>query len=691
LHALLRDRRRWQATLTGLVADEDGVLAPASVPALAEVVSLPGPFAVAPSGLAAAACCGLFVADARADVVWYRDGFCQATARLPGADCADAPTFVAPAGLALDRHHLAVADPGAKRVLMFALPDLRLTRVVNPGFQSPVAIAFDSRGRLLVLDRGLHRILRFDARGAIDGAFTALIAASGVDPRGFAVEADDGVLVTDAASDDVLRFDESGAPQGTAFDAATPWQPDAIARLGTRVFVADRLSGAIRVFDDGIEVGAVGGYVGPVSALAVGEEGTLYIKPADDDTVYTTCATLGHATQAELLAGPLDAGERDGWERLAIAVTTPGASRVELAAYFADTDAPPAPNDWLPAPAHDALLIHYLSPSLPVPLPPQRRYLWVRVRLRAIGADVPTLAQVHAVTADEDYREHLPALYAESDADDTLKHLLALARSEIGDGEAALGALPQSLSPQFARADMLPWLARWLAFDLPEGLDIDARRDVLARVWDLYRRRGTVAGLIEFIHLYTGIKTRVVEWFRQRHVWSLGGAPLGFATALPTAAADGMVVPDSTILDKSDPAWGCAVPGRVVAGHVVVGVDRPLARGDLGSVLFDDDAHRLSILVPAGAAREAALRARLREIVEAEAPAHVLIEICFIEPRLRLGVQSRIGIDAVVAGPTGPMRLGDAALNADSRLSGDTPRGAGIGQGVRIGRDLVLG
>ena len=175
-------------------------------------------------------------------------------------------------------------------------------------------------------------------------------------------------------------------------------------------------------------------------------------------------------------------------------------------------------------------------------------------------------------------------------------------------------------------------------------MTVAEQRRVLLRVADLYQRRGTIAGLIEFIHLYTGVKAHVIEWARERRVWQLGvTSALGFDTALPSGAVDGIVVADPEILRSTQPPWGCSEPERVVVGHAIVGADRPAAREDFGAILFDDAANRITVMIPAGQAEDAAMRARIHEVVAAEIPAHVICDVSFIEPAMRIGMQARVG------------------------------------------------
>jgi len=74
--------------------------------------------------------------------------------------------------------------------------------------------------------------------------------------------------------------------------------------------------------------------------------------------------------------------------------------------------------------------------------------------------------------------------------------------------------------------------------------------------------------------------------------------------------------------------------------------------------------------------------AAARALLKREAPAHTSHHLCVVEPRLRVGVQARVGIDAVVAGPEGRTAL--AADAAGGLVLGGEPAS-------RLGDDSAIG
>lgn len=109
-------------------------------------------------------------------------------------------------------------------------------------------------------------------------------------------------------------------------------------------------------------------------------------------------------------------------------------------------------------------------------------------------------------------------------------------------------------------------------------------------------------------------------------------------------------------------------------GHAVVGQSRPQDVEDYGAPLADDYAHLFTVFVPAAQVPLAAQRQALRDLIEAEKPAHADFQLCLVEPRMHVGVQARVGIDSIVGGPGPTLRLGSGELGRDSYLGGvDAP------------------
>jgi hypothetical protein len=129
----------------------------------------------------------------------------------------------------------------------------------------------------------------------------------------------------------------------------------------------------------------------------------------------------------------------------------------------------------------------------------------------------------------------------------------------------------------------------------------------------------------------------------------------------------------------------------LLVGQAVVGATGPLGISEYGEPMFGDTAHLFTALVPASSLPSPAKRDMLRRVIDAEKPAHTDYHLCFAEPRLRVGFQARLGIDAIVASGPPPLRLDETVLGRDSFLADAAPGGARVAARARLGQDTVVG
>ena len=701
-HALLRDRREWRGALTGLAiadagASGSGDLVLARVPAPADgkavIVATPLPYTREASGIAVGPCKALFVGDTAHDRVLYIDGLCGAQAWLPAraGDWADAPgQFKQPRGLACAQEALLVADSGNARVQSLAFPRLE-AHVAWASWGQPIGVAVDGLQRVLVIDAASNSLHRIRANGVADTAFDAAIAASGrlAQPMFVASDASNRVLVADVQRDEVSVFDPDGAFLRT-LPGPTGWLPGALAAWSSRVYVADAATGLIAVFEnDGAaaqRIGTVSGWQGPVTALAVDADGTLYIKSGLDEVFYRFAADAAYLASGSLSAGPFDAGEDRDWERAWADADLPAGTSVTFEVATAASDAtPPGPADWIVLPAPDALLSLFTAPG--------RRFAWLRLTLATTDVTVtPRVRQARLATAAEDYLDYLPLTYRYNDdgADGFLSRWLRLMRSEFGRVEALLDDMPRVADPQFAPDDTLGWLAQWFGLELPQIADDAQRRALVARAVSLLARRGTRQSIAEFVELHTGIAPAIVEAFNDRRIWVLGqSSRLDFDTRLAPLDPLGMIVPDPTQEQGCSPASAppaAVQPGSPCAqavapsseaapvlaiGRAVVGESGPLAQYQIGLPLYAQEAYRFCVVVDAYRAPDPQTVQEIQRIVDREKPAHTDWRLELVAPELRVGFQARIGIDAIVGGDPPPFALDGARLSMTTSLPPD--------------------
>lgn len=685
-HVLLRDRRHWFGTSNGLAVDRDGDLWLTRVPAPSDGkainISATYPYTREISGLAIGPNNAVFVADTAHNRVLFVDGLCALHAWL------DAPHhFQIPRGLVLTSTVLLVADSGHGRIQHYALPRFE-PNLTWQAWSQPTSLALDSKQRVLVVDAATAQVHRVFTNGMPDTSFDNGLVAQGKlqQPLFVACDADDRVVVSDAQANSVFVFGETGS---FAFELPGPagWQPGAIAAFERRLYVADAVNGVIWIFEhDGVtarSIGQVNGWHGPVTALAVSAEGDLYIKPSLDATYYRFSANAAHVRQGTLIAGPFDAGEDRKWERSWVDAEIPVNASLTVRMVLKDTTAPPLSTDWKEWPSYDVLLSEQSQKS--------GRYIWLELQLATnTPQQSPCVHQGRAATAGEDWLNYLPLTYRRhnKDADGFLTRWLKLVRGEFGRIEELLNDMPRIADANFVPASSLPWLAQWLALKLPKIADDGQRRALIARAVELFARRGTQQSIAEFVELHTGISPAIIESFTDRRIWILGATSrLDFDTRLPVLDPLGMVVPDESLdggccpRDEDPVISGCA-PCRIQTasstppsltvknpiGRAIVGESGPLASYQVGMPLFSDTAYRFCVIVDGYRACDEATRTEIARIVEREKPAHTDYRIEYVAPDMRVGLQARIGIDAIVGGDPPPLRLSPAQLGVNTQL-----------------------
>jgi len=379
------------------------------------------------------------------------------------------------------------------------------------------------------------------------------------------------------------------------------------------------------------------GFALDVHDLAITEAGSLSLASTP-----TPSGTL--AQRGVFRAGPFEAqGGSTAWYRLqAYADAIPDGTYLELFTLTSDTgdapydptaDAPFSHSDWRAVPRNrlDALILN--APA---------RQLWIGGIFRGDGQSSPIVHQMRVDYGRNTYLQFLPAIYGNDGARrDLLERFLSLHASVLGGLEDRITDLPRLFDPDAAPNGEFPswlsWLAGWLAFDLNEVWSEADTRTYLAEAFEWYGRRGTVEGLRRYIKLYAGVEARIEEPARDTELWSLGeNSTLGFSTRLASGHAQGAVVGTTATLGQSH-----------------------LTRGDdFGAALFEDLAHRFCVQVYCAELRRPGVLEDVRTVIEREKPAHTEYHLCVIEPRMRVGSQARVGIDAVIAQGPSAARLG---------------------------------
>ena len=115
--------------------------------------------------------------------------------------------------------------------------------------------------------------------------------------------------------------------------------------------------------------------------------------------------------------------------------------------------------------------------------------------------------------------------------------------------------------------------------------------------------------------------------------------------------------------------------GDVGVSGAQVGVTQLKASQDPLRDPFHVYAHRYTVFVPAAAGATPTARKVVQRLVDFGTPAHAAGTVQFVQPRMRLGVQSCLGLDSVVARVPSGFVLGDEGdhgrLGAATVLTGE--------------------
>ena len=106
---------------------------------------------------------------------------------------------------------------------------------------------------------------------------------------------------------------------------------------------------------------------------------------------------------------------------------------------------------------------------------------------------------------------------------DFLFRYLSLPDGELADLDARAAARDLLLEPFGAPAEALSWIASLFGLALDERWSEAARRQLLAEVICLWRRRGTLGALTRMLEIYLGVRPVIIEAWRLRAIGGAGG------------------------------------------------------------------------------------------------------------------------------------------------------------------------
>ncbi len=687
----------WQgSSWSGLEIGPTGALRLHSVPAFdgqlpQAIAGLPAPDG--PAGIAVDLDGTIYFSDPSNNRILRIDGCDSTLAPVPCLEAAKTPR-----GL--------VIDPA--RAALFIVEslghDIRVVRTTNcqslerwKNLDTPWTIARGDAGSFYVVDYGNRSVQKFNALGELQTSFWSNLSAGGVLTQPVDVAAGNAqVFIADQASHAIVAADSNGKFLGS-FGADQLQLPMGMAVTGGVLYVGDNARQQVLAFDAATRtfIGEAAGYQGPVAALAPDHTGGLLVHTGTSLAPVRLVLGQGFVKQGVFWTGAIAApADKVLWHRLAAVLTgnvdtLPSGAHVQFfihtSASVLDAPAPPVLDPgqtdpftdtrWLAQPPDVNDLFIGGTPT---------HYLWIGAWFSGNGQATVSIEQMRVEFDHSTYIENLPAIYRKPGAcRDFLLRLLSLFESFNLETEDAINRLPSLFDPRSAPPDYLPWLAGWLALQLEEDWDEATARRAIAQAFARSGQRGTAAGLRRALKDEAGVDAIIQEpilsagWWSLpvpqkscsgaastgETVWQMGeNSVLGYTTMLAPAQAQGAVVGSTAVLDQS---------------HLI-------ADTDFGAPLFGDVAFQFTVQVYQGQVSCASARDLVCAVIEREKPAHTGYHLCVLEPRMRVGLQARVGVDTIVSGPHASLRLGETPdLGSQTLLGGRQPG--------RIGGQLQLG
>jgi phage tail-like protein len=585
-----------------------------------------------------------------------------------------------PRGLAWHRARdvVLVADSGNDRIVLLDRSGLRTVELWT-GLGGARSVACDPAGDVYVVTAVDATLVKLDALGRRDARFADRLAADPpLHPAEVAVAGKHVVVL--GTDGHLVVLDLDGGREDVWDSGLTT--PMGLAAASDTVYVGDQ--DARRLVDyslAGVRRGEAAGYAGPVAAVALDRDAVL-VHPGGADGPLRLQRTGAFGTRGVLWGGPFATPDDTSAPRHLVraAVSPAEGCHLQLVVCEQAAGAPAPPVDpeaadpfadarWRRlAVAPDAVEMLFTGAPLDE--------VWIGMTVTGGGSASPVVHQIRIDFAYTTYLQYLPALYQRDPAAaELLARWLTVFDSGSRHVQAGIDDLVALFSPGAAPPSWLAWLAGWLALELPDSWDAARRRAGIAGAFAATAQRGTVAGLRDALRERVGVEAVVEEPILQTSWWALA------ADDASDAEAQLSVLGSGTMLARAEPQGAVLGTSAVLDGSFLT------PQAEYAQALFDDVAHQFTVRLYRGSTHSEDAVSAARAVLDAERPAHTAYHLCVVEPRLRVGVQARLGIDAIVAGDPEPTLLVDTGATG---LVLDGPPPGRLGTSTRVGQTYLI-
>lgn len=593
------------------------------------------------------------------------------TIRGFGGKGKQAREFRGPRGLAvLHDGSIVISDTGHHEVKIFSVYPHALLSVWGsrkPGngpqqFNKPWRVAADRCGLVYIADRGNGRIQRIRRDGSFENPISGLQS-----PTALALDPSDTLAVLDGQ--DLILY-PPGQSAGTKLDPPVPsascltFDNNGYLYVGTSTALIYRFEATANSGYRFVGIGVTGVSGQFLDLLWTPEAnliGIILLTCAPQPTLCTIPLCGSYSPAGTLTTLALDSGiENCVWDRIRLNATIPMGTVIQVTTQTANTDIWSAGTPFQP----ECSAYSPLGQNCALALAGQRldcliqsrpgRYLKIQLLFQTNTIASPVLNSMQISYPRAGYSQYLPAVYQEDDPSRVfLDRFLRIFQTTFDGLDQTIDNIWTLFDPLSVPDKWYYWLAAWIALPTNPLWTDQQRRTALKSAGKLYPQRGTPAGLPILVEQYSGVSIRLIEHFRLRQLIILSDGPQG-----------GIVLGSGTRLWSRDYYRRLQVGVYSRVGYFALTAEpepdlEPLAWGaNEFTVFFDCEPYQVGDI-----------RQKVQQAVEREKPAYTKANYAPVFPRMRIGVQSTLGIDSRI-GECTPLLLGTTGtLDYDSILA----------------------
>jgi phage tail-like protein len=596
--------------------------------------------------------------------------------------------FDSPIGIAVSPSgNLYISDSKNHRIQVFSIKGLVLRDIWgktnangepvhgdgNGEFNQPWDIAIDSQENVYVVDKGNNRVQKFSKAGTFIVSFGSFEPGKLSNPEHIAIDTQDRIYVMDK-KDKVQVFSTDGqhlegkqlrSEVTEDFAAPVIWV-DAVGRIHYTLNekVLRMFHGQGRFFKRAPgrrrqSEGIIPGVFYKDDKLVFTTENLP--EPVDDVTEYEKEGTF----YTEALDSQV---YKCQWHKIILDAEIPVGTSIMVDTYTSSSE-----KDFLEIKAlSDHLWLtrqlnakDFLVQSLP------GRYLWLRITIKGNGKETPIIKNIKVFYPRVSYLQYLPALYQQEPTSKWfLERFLSIFEHFFAGFEEEIAGISRYFKPGAVEKEFLPWLGSWLGLVLEEQLPEQIKRELIKQAHQLFKMRGTLKGLQMVLEIYTGRKFPILEHFKMRQWLILG---------------------EKAVLGGNSYLWG---------KDASLGESTELGKFQLASSLelppdpFQTPAHRFTVIIPYNYCSTGEEERIITRVVELWKPAHTQFFLRKAKPKLRVGLQSMIGADTIIAKYPQAVLARTSRLGKDSILTGSPGEGEApnfvLNSGTRLNKESVI-